>query len=123
MTTRYLITDFADEPALQDFWTLLEYAQYGRVISGWRELDADEVEDGEDEFPEPVPVYDETDRSGHPCFEFAQALVAAGLYDSFVDETVTPPRLFVRTTYPQDELLEDAASRTDLRIIRQPGRA
>jgi hypothetical protein len=109
MGRTYLIVGFGSEREVQEFCTLLEFARYGRVVCDWRDPDRCEREQhGEDGYCEPVPVYDDTDRSEHPRFPLARALNWADCYDQFpVDE---PPALRVHTVGAQDGLLLGTAA-------------
>ena len=117
---RYTIRGFDGYQDLEGFCRLMEFAQQGRVIVDWQAPTEDELWPGEEDGeypPEDTPIYDETDLSSEPRYALAEALVAAAMFDYFVtDEDEKSPFLRVTTAFPQDELLADAASKTDLAL-------
>jgi len=119
----YSIKGFASYEDLEEFCRLIEYAQRGRVIVDWRPVEQDELQPGEEDEeypPEDAPIYDDTDRSHEPRYVLAEALMSAGMFDFFVNDVdERTPFLRVNTAFPQDELLSDAASKTDLALARQ----
>jgi len=72
---------FSDDKEAERFCQLVEYAEKGKVIVGWEEMEPDYY-DLDDEGAA-VPLYDETDRSDDSLYPLAEILVTAGCYDYF----------------------------------------
>jgi len=93
------------------FMRLLEYAERGKVIVGWDDIEPDDScydEDADNIFP----VYDETDLSGDPWYPLAEALVTIGTFNTWpVDE---PQGLCFKAMPNNDDVVLSAASQVSL---------